>query len=221
MKMIVYATHAGGKYLPLAESLRIQPEGKRNLYVNITNRCNCACTFCLRTMKHMAEQSTLWLKREPTVEEVKQALDEVPWDFIREVVFCGFGEPTMRLEDLLTLLHYVKQTHPGMPTRLNTNGLGELENGCVFAERFKGILDTISISLNASNASRYFELTRARFGEKSYEAMLTFAEHCKPYVPHVVLTIVDHVEGPDEIAKCRAICEQRGLTLRVRPYEDS
>lgn len=221
MKMIVYATHAGGKYLPLEESLRVQPEGRRNLYVNITNRCNCACTFCLRTMKHMAEQSTLWLKREPTVAEVEQALDEVPWEYIKEVVFCGFGEPTMRLDDLLTLLHYVKKTHPDLPTRLNTNGLGELENGRVFAADFKGILDTVSISLNASNAQRYYELTRAKFGEKSYEAMLTFAEHCKPYVPHVVLTIVDHVEGPDEIARCKAICEQRGLTLRVRPYEDS
>ena len=73
--MIVYATHAGGKYLPLDESLRVQPEGKRNLYVNITNHCNCACTFCLRTMKHMAEQSSLWFKgQEPTVEEVKAAL---------------------------------------------------------------------------------------------------------------------------------------------------
>ncbi|RGS73186.1 TatD family nuclease-associated radical SAM protein [Mitsuokella sp. AF21-1AC] len=219
--MIVYATHAGGKYLPLEESLRVQPEGRRNLYVNITNRCNCACTFCLRTMKHMAEQSTLWLKREPTVAEVERALDEVPWEYIKEVVFCGFGEPTMRLDDLLTLLHYVKKTHPDLPTRLNTNGLGELENGRVFAADFKGILDTVSISLNASNAQRYYELTRAKFGEKSYEAMLTFAEHCKPYVPHVVLTIVDHVEGPDEIARCKAICEQRGLTLRVRPYEDS
>lgn len=219
--MIVYATHAGGKYLPLEESLRVQPEGRRNLYVNITNRCNCACTFCLRTMKHMAEQSTLWLKREPTVVEVERALDEVPWEYIKEVVFCGFGEPTMRLDDLLTLLQYVKKTHPDMPTRLNTNGLGELENGRIFAADFKGILDTVSISLNASNAQRYYELTRAKFGEKSYEAMLTFAEHCKPYVPHVVLTIVDHVEGPDEIARCKAICEQRGLTLRVRPYEDS
>lgn len=219
--MIVYATHAGGKYLPLAESLRVQPEGKRNLYVNITNRCNCACTFCLRTMKHMAEQSTLWLKREPTVEEVEQALAGVPWAFIKEVVFCGFGEPTIRLDDLLTLLRYVKQTHPDMPTRLNTNGLGELENGRIFAADFKGILDTVSISLNASNAQRYYELTRSKFGEESYEAMLTFAEHCKPYVPHVVLTIVDHVEGPDEIEKCKAICQQRGLTLRVRPYEDS
>ena len=73
--MLVYATHAGGKYMTLADSLRLQPEGKRNLYVNITNACNCACTFCLRNMKEMAEESSLWLKEKPTLPEFKAALD--------------------------------------------------------------------------------------------------------------------------------------------------
>lgn len=219
--MIVYATHKGGRYLPMEESLKEQPEGRRGLYVNLTNRCNCACTFCLRQMKKMAEQSSLWLKREPTVEEVKAELGGVPWEYVKEVVFCGFGEPTERLEDLIALLRYVKGMHPDIPTRVNTNGLGELEHGRVFASEFAGILDTVSISLNASNAARYLALTRAKFGEKSYEAMLAFAQHCKPYVPNVVLTIVDQVEGPDEIEKCRKICADRGLTLRVRAYEDS
>ena len=205
--MLVYATHKGGRYLPLAESLKEQPEGKRNLYVNITNECNCACTFCLRNMKKMAEESSLWLKKRPTVEDLKAALDDVPWEYIQEVVFCGFGEPTMQLAVLTELLHYVKEQHPEMPTRLNTNGLGELEYGREIAEDFQGVLDTISISLNASNAERYYELTRAKYGLK--------------YVPNVVLTIVDKVEGPEEIAKCQAICDARGLTLRVRPYEDS
>ena len=224
--MIVYATHAGGRYLPLDESLREQPEGKRNLYVNITNQCNCSCTFCLRNMKHMAENSSLWLRDgEPSVEQVERELDAVPWAYIKEVVFCGFGEPTMRLDDLVTLLRYVKKTHPGMPTRLNTNGLAELQYGRDdIAAQFDGLLDTVSISLNASNAERYYELTRARFGVKSWEGMLTFAMHCKPYVPNVVLTVVDHVESDEEIAKCRQICEiceERGLTLRVRPYEEN
>ena len=219
--MIVYATHAGGKYLPLDESLRVQPKGKRNLYINITNHCNCACTFCLRTMKHMAEQSSLWFKgKEPTVEEVKAALDTVPWDYIKEVVFCGFGEPTMRLDVLVELLHYVKKIQPELPTRLNTNGLGNLEYGEDITPKFEGVLDTISISLNGSNAERYYELTRAKYGIASYEGMLDFAQKAKRYVPNVVLTIVDHVEGPDEIAKCQKICDDRGLKLRVRPYED-
>ena len=205
------------------ESLREQPEGKRNLYVNITNQCNCSCTFCLRNMKHMAENSSLWLRDgEPSVEQVERELDAVPWAYIKEVVFCGFGEPTMRLDDLVTLLRYVKKTHPGMPTRLNTNGLAELQYGRDdIAAQFDGLLDTVSISLNASNAERYYELTRARFGVKSWEGMLTFAMHCKPYVPNVVLTVVDHVESDEEIAKCRQICEERGLTLRVRPYEEN
>ena len=219
--MLVYATHKGGRYLSLPDSLQEQPDGLRNLYVNITNECNCACTFCLRNMKKMAEESSLWLKKRPTVAELKKALDEVPWEYIKEVVFCGFGEPTMQLDTLTELLRYVKETQPGMPTRLNTNGLGELEYGREIAADFKGILDTISISLNASNAERYYELTRAKYGLQSYEAMLEFAEHSKKYVPHVVLTIVDKVEGPDEIARCREICAQRNLTLRVREYEDS
>lgn len=219
--MLVYATHAGGKYLPLDESLRVQPEGKRNLYVNVTNECNCACTFCLRNLKKMAETSSLWLKKKPTLEEFKEALDKVPWDYIKEVVFCGFGEPTMRLDVLVELLHYVKEKHPDLPTRLNTNGLGELEYGREIAADFKGVLDTVSISLNASNPERYYALTRAKYGIGSYEAMLAFAEHSKKYVPHVVLTIVDKVEGPEEIARCKKLCEERQLTLRVREYEDS
>lgn len=207
--------------MTLADSLRLQPEGKRNLYVNITNACNCACTFCLRNMKEMAEESSLWLKEKPTLPEFKAALDSVPWDYIKEVVFCGFGEPTMELATLVELLHYVKKTHPDLPTRLNTNGLGNLEYGRDIAADFAGILDTVSISLNASNAERYYELTRAKYGIKSYEAMLDFAERSKQYVPNVVLTIVDKVEGPEEIARCREICAERGLTLRVREYEDS
>lgn len=219
--MLVYATHAGGKYLPFDESLRVQPEGKRNLYVNITNECNCACTFCLRNMKKMAEASSLWLKKKPTLEEFKEALDSVPWEYIKEVVFCGFGEPTMRLDVLVELLHYVKEKHPEIPTRLNTNGLGELEYGREISADFEGVLDTVSISLNASNPERYYTLTRAKYGIRSYEALLDFAEHSKKYVPHVVLTIVDKVEGPEEIARCQKICEERQLTLRVRAYEDS
>ncbi len=219
--MLVYATHTGGKYMTLADSLRLQPEGKRNLYVNVTNACNCACTFCLRNMKKMAEESSLWLKEKPTLAAFKTAFDNVPWAYIKEVVFCGFGEPTMELATLVELLHYVKKIHPELPTRLNTNGLGNLEYGRDIAPDFAGVLDTISISLNASNAERYYELTRAKYGIKSYEAMLDFAEHSKQYVPNVVLTIVDQVEGPEEIARCRKICAERGLTLRVREYEDS
>ena len=219
--MIVYATHAGGRYLPMEESLREQPEGKRAVYVNITNDCNCDCVFCLRSMKEMARESSLWIEHDPSLPEIVEELERLPWQYVREVVCCGFGEPLIRLDTVLSILRWVKEHHPDMPTRVNTNGLGELEHGYVFADQFAGLLDTVSISLNASNAERYLALTRSRFGISSYEAMLTFAEHCKPYVPNVVLTVVEKVEDAEEIALCRRICAERGLTLRVRPYEDS
>ena len=219
--MIVYATHAGGRYLPMEESLREQPEGKRAVYVNITNDCNCDCVFCLRSMKEMARESSLWIEHDPSLTEIVDELERLPWQYVREVVCCGFGEPLIRLDTVLSVLRWVKEHHPDMPTRVNTNGLGELEHGYVFADQFAGLLDTVSISLNASNAERYLALTRSRFGISSYEAMLTFAEHCKPYVPNVVLTVVEKVEDTEEIALCRRICAERGLTLRVRPYEDS
>ena len=217
--MIVYAVESGGKYVTVDESLALHPEGKRGFYVNLTNQCTCACTFCLRSLKEMAEEHSLWLKKEPSEEEVGAELSALPWDKAEEIVFCGFGEPTMRLEVLTGLLRRIRAERPGVKTRLNTNGLSDLYFGRDTAPDFDGLLDTISISLNASNAERYLELTRSRFGLPSFEAMLTFAERAKAYVPDVVLTVVDHVEDDGEIARCRKICEARGLRLRVRPYE--
>ena len=216
--MIIY-TYDKGRYLTLDESLKTQ-QGLRSVYLNLTNRCTCSCTFCLRNLKDMAADKSLWLQAEPTVDEVKQLLDKAPWHVINEVVFCGFGEPTMRLADMVELLRYIKQQHPTVKTRINTNGLADLEYGRDTSKDFAGqLVDTVSISLNASNAERYLELTRSKFGLPSYEAMLTYAQHCQAYVPNVVMTVVDQVENQEEIEKCRAICAKRGLTLRVRAYE--
>lgn len=219
--MIVYATHKGGRYLPFEESLKIEPNGNRGLYINLTNQCNCDCVFCLRQKKEMAEDSSLWLKVEPTVEEVISELSKIPIEYVSEIVFCGFGEPTMRLKELIEVLKYIKGKYPNIPTRLNTNGLAELEYQRDIAFEFENLLDVVSISLNSASAERYLKLTRAKYGIKSYEAMLTFAEHMKKYVPKVVLTIVDHVTSEEEIERCKKICNERTLTLRVRPYEEN
>lgn len=216
--MIVYATE-GGKYFPIDESLRRDDKTPRGLYINLTNRCDNDCVFCLRRTKEMARESSLWLEREPTVEEVERELRAAPWHLIKEAVFCGFGEPTLRLNELLELLRWLKREHPSVPTRLNTNGLGELSHGRVIAPEFDGLLDVASISLNASTAEKYFALTRSTYGIGAFEAMLTFAEHMRAHVPTVVLTIVDKVSPPEEIERCKELCSARGLTLRVRPFE--
>lgn len=211
--MIIYMTE-GGKYFP------VTAEKPRGIYINLTNHCNNDCPFCLREKKVMAAENSLWLEREPTVAEVKKELDAAPLDIVTEIVFCGFGEPTIRLAELLELLRYIKKIRPEIPTRLNTNGLGNLEHGRNIEQDFKNILDTASISLNAATAERYLQITRSNFGLKSYGAMLDFAENMKNFVPNVVMTIVDKVTPPEEIEQCRKICDKRGLKLRVRPYED-
>ena len=189
------------------------------IYVNMTNRCPCACTFCLRKQSdHVYGSDSLWLEREPTVEEVCESIDK--WDLGKysEIVFCGYGEPTMRLDDLLKVAAYIK-SKSNIPLRINTNGLADLIAGEKVAHKLQGLIDTVSVSLNATNKEDYFKLVRPKFGIDSYDAMLSFTKECTKYVPNVIMTVVDEVTSKEEQEKCREICESIGAKLRVRPYE--
>lgn len=191
----------------------------KKIYINVTNKCNCACTFCLRNTKEMNEHNNLWIKKEPTAGEIIAAFEEYEWGKLDEVVFCGFGEPTMCIDVVLEVAKYLKEKHKEVPVRMNTNGSGNRQNGRDIAKELKGLIDTISISLNASNAKKYYEITKSRYGEEAYEDMLDFAVECKAYVPNVVLSVVDCI-GEEEIAACKKVCQERGLNLRVRPFEN-
>ncbi len=196
----------------------LYPVGQ-NLYVNMTNRCPCACTFCLREHGDSVYGSDpLWLEREPTVQEVCDEFKK--WDLttIQEVVFCGYGEPTERLEDLLAVAKFLKETQ-GVSIRINTNGLSDLMHQKPTAPMLKGLVDTVSISLNADNAEEFLAVTRSKFGLQSFDAMLKFAADCTHFVPQVVLTIVDTVTTPKQQQRCLAIANSVGATLRIRPLE--
>ena len=191
-----------------------------NLYVNMTNRCPCACTFCLRqTRDEMNHSGSLWLEREPSVEEVKEEFKKFDMTKYKELVFCGFGEPTERLDDMLQVAAFAKEQFH-IKTRINTNGLGSLVNGRDIAPELEGKIDTVSISLNTPNAQRFLELTRSKFGEGSFQAMLDFAKEARKYVPHVVLTTVDTTLTKEEEQECQKICDDLGVTYRIRPWED-
>ena len=156
------------------------------LYVNMTNKCPCACVFCLRqTRDEMDESGSLWLEREPTVDEVSAEFDKFDMKKYTELVFCGFGEPTERLDDLLKVAAHVKKTYPDLPIRINTNGLSDLIYGKDTAPMFERLIDTVSISLNTPDKERYYELTRSKFGIDSFDAMLKFAGNVKKYVKKV------------------------------------
>ena len=201
-------------------SMTILYEVHGNLYVNLTNKCPCACTFCLRqTRDHMENSDVLWLEREPTVEEAIKAFDHVDMSKYKEVVFCGFGEPMMRLDAMVEVAKFVKKTY-GMPTRVNTNGLADLIYGKPVAEKLKGVIDTVSISLNTPNPQRYLELTRSKFGIQSFEAMLAFAKACKEEGCHVVMTTVATTLTKEEEEQCAKICKDLGVAYRIRPWED-
>ena len=193
---------------------------KNGVYVNMTNRCPCACTFCLRhNAPGVYGSDPLWLDREPTVEEVIESLKGWDLSTLDEVVFCGYGEPTERLYDILKVAEYIRSVS-AIKIRINTNGLSDLIHGKATAPALKGLVDTVSVSLNATNAEDYLKVCRPKFGIESYDAMLAFTRDCTKYVPSVVMTVVDVVTSKEEQAKCKAICDSLGATLRIRPFEE-
>jgi TatD family-associated radical SAM protein len=190
------------------------------LYVNLTNRCSAACTFCLRqTMDHVGQSHSLWLEREPTAQEVIEEFGK--WDLseFTEIVFCGFGEPTCALDVLLEVAAWLK-AHTKLPIRVNTNGHGSLIAGRDIAPELKGLVDTVSVSLNHPDPAQYQALVRSRFGDAAFPGMLDFAKKCAAEGIRVVMTTVDTTISHEEEQQCRKICENLGATYRIRPWED-
>ena len=205
-------------YLDIANSGDIT--GK-NIYVNMTNRCPCSCVFCLRQTKKMMEGNSLWLKSgEPSVDAIMKIFEPYDLSVINELVFCGYGEPLERLHDVCKLIDLLKNKYPNLKIRVNTNGLANLIYGRDITPKLEGRFDTVSISLNAPDAEEFLALTRSRFGIQSFDALKEFAVLAKEHVPNVVMTVVEKVMPEEKIERCRKICEELGVTLRVRPFEN-
>ena len=156
---------------------------KNGIYVNMTNRCPCACTFCLRQNgPGVFGSDSLWLEHEPSVDEVKASIDS--WDLEKydEVVFCGYGEPTERLPELLEVAAYIR-SKSDIKIRINTNGLADLIWNRPTEADLEGLIDTVSISLNANNAEDYLKLTRSKSEadplEIRYRVMAGYARLCE------------------------------------------
>lgn len=186
-------------------------------YMNITNKCPCSCIFCIRSNGDgLGSAESLWLKKDPTIDEIKSEIDSFDFSPYNEVVFCGYGEPTQALDNLIEAAKYLKEKH-ALKIRLNSNGLSDLVNRKPTAHLLEGVVDSISISLNAPDAESYQRVTRSKFGEEAYPALLKFAEDCKKYIQNVKFTVVD-VLSEDEIAGCKKISEKMGIPLRVRKW---
>ena len=202
------------------KAMTILYEVHNGLYVNLTNRCSCACTFCVRqTDDSVGKSDTLWLEHEPTFEEVMAAFDDFDMSKYEELVFCGFGEPTEAFDTLKRVAAEAKRRW-NIPVRVNTNGQGSLINEHDIAPEFEGIVDTVSISLNTPNAEEYLKLTRSRYKEQAFPAMLEFAREVKKYVPNVVMSTVGTTITHEEEEQCQTLCNELGVTYRIRPWID-
>jgi len=187
------------------------------VYVNITNKCDCSCQFCIRSHKDgVGEAETLWFQKDPTIEEIKQAMDEFDFTGYDELVYCGYGEPTCALENLIASAAYFKEHHD-IKIRLNTNGLANLYHKRNIVPELSKVIDKVSISLNAPTAEKYQAVTRPQF-DNAFPALLEFAELAKAAFEHTQLSIVD-VLPKEEIEACQKLADDRGIYLRIRAYE--
>ncbi|NLB37102.1 MAG: TIGR04100 family radical SAM protein [Clostridiales bacterium] len=187
------------------------------VYMNITNRCPCRCSFCIRSNgEGLGSAETLWHEREPSAEEIIAAIDGFDLSGFQEIAFCGYGEPLCALDNLVKAGNYIKSKYD-IQIRINTNGLGDLINNKSCAKIIGGFTDTVSISLNAPNPQRYVELSRPSFGEKSFDAIIEFAKECKKFIRTVRFSLVN-VISEQEIEECRKLARDLDIPLRVREY---
>lgn len=192
---------------------------KDNVYINITNKCPCACTFCIRSQKNaIGSANSLWLEHNPDFDEIKSAIDSFDFEGYNEIIFCGYGEPTNAFELLIKVAQYIR-SKMNIKIRVNTNGLGSLINERDISQELCQNVDAVSISLNCSNEEEYYRVVRPKFGIKSYSEMLDFAGKCKQYTDDVMLSVVD-VIGEEEVAKCQKIADDLGIKLRVRKFSN-
>ncbi len=190
-----------------------------NLYVNLTNQCTCNCDFCIRrTTDHVATSGSLWHNGdEPSREQVLEEIRSHDLPTFDEIVFCGFGEPTCRLDDLLWICRELKRKHVKNPIRVNTNGHACLIAGKDVCRAFKRRVDAISISLNGADPYKYESRVHSRFGTVGFFGMLDFAASVKYYVKKVEFTIVDTMPEEEQKA-CEDLAAAMEIPLRVRHY---
>ena len=204
---------------------KIAYQYKNNLYINLTNRCTAGCLYCIKnSWQGLFRGSNLHIEHEPTVQDVLDAVNACPGTY-REITFCGYGEPFIRLDELKEIAQLLKQK--GYTIRVNTSGHANLIYKRNIVPVLKGLVDTVSISLNAENPEQYVLFHNPVFGLQTFNAILDFIRECKKYIPQVVITTIalsdNWKPGMKGISTdvCREIARELDVEFRVRPYLDA
>ena len=203
----------------ITKGMTITYEVDNGLYINVTNRCTNRCEFCIRNNGDGAYGSdSLWLEREPTVDEVLSDVFSRDLTKYSELVFCGYGEPTERLNDIREIALGIKKRYPSIKIRVNTNGHSDLILGADTAPLYKDAFDVVSISLNTPNADKYVEMCHPVYHKAAFDALLTFAKNVNNYVQKTLLSVVRQTLTEQELEECYKIADDLGVTLKVRDY---
>jgi TatD DNase family protein len=186
-----------------------------NLYLNITNRCMMSCPYCIKhKWGNDFNGNDLKLEKEPTAQEVINSIGD-PKKY-GEIIFCGYGDALVRPQEVKEISKWIKDK--GGKVRINSAGLANRYHGKNILPQFKGIIDTISISLNGSNPKEHNELNRPMYKEESFDEIIKFAKEAKKYIPEVVITAVE-LPGLD-VSKVAEIAKKAGVSFRARSYLD-
>lgn len=197
---------------------------KGALYLNLTNRCPTACEFCIKRgwdMRFRGSDLRLGPVEPSVPEAMRAAEEELRRAPCSEAVFCGYGEPTCRLPELLALCAELRRLRPGLRLRLNTVGLSDLVNGRPTAPELAGSLDAVRISLNTADPAEWLRLMRPlpEYREKGFESVLSFIRDCARRLPDTVVTAIER-PGAD-LEACRALAATLGAGFARRPYLDA
>ncbi|MDE5582090.1 MAG: TIGR04100 family radical SAM protein [Ruminococcus sp.] len=203
----------------MKKAMTISYEVGENLYINITNKCPCACTFCIRNSADGAYGSDpLWLEHEPSFDEIMKDLESRDLAKYSEIVFCGYGEPTCRLDMVIRVAEKLRAMPCCPVLRINTNGLSDLINGRSTAKEICRFMDIVSVSLNAGTEEEYMKVTRPKY-DNAFQAMQDFTADCvKQKSAEIIMSVVD-VIPKKEIEASKEIAEKLGATLRIRAYD--
>lgn len=188
----------------------------KKLYINVTNKCSNNCIFCIRNSpKGLGEGYNLWLDKDPTADEILAEIKDP--DMYEEIVFCGYGEPLIRLDVVLEVAKRLKE-RTDVPLRVNTNGHASFIHKKNVPQLLAPYIDTISISLNASNKQKYNDLCKP-FNEEIFDYIIEFIKESKKYIKEVWVSVVDIIDK-EEIQRCRDLAKELGVNFRVRAYEE-
>lgn len=192
------------------------------MYINLTNLCTNNCIFCIRSLSDDVAGANLNLSSESvSVADVISQIKEKMHDKVSEIVFCGYGEPLLRLEKIKEIAKFTKETYPKIPTRINSNGQANVIFKRNIVPELVGLIDKISISLNSDNAKQYQELSQSKFGEEIYEDVKEFIKLCADAKIDTTASIVTGFKNNViNVENCQKIADELGAKLKIREWLD-